>query len=275
MTTYKREDLRRVTLADLSEQCDESLLHELCAQFGEVRNIVWPTSAAVTLGGVAQRQSYCFVDFASSEDAQYCFEALYRTPLKLHGKELRVRYVGTELAQKEAAAAAAAATAGGYGSVPTAGGRGGASSGLHEVGAKVIVRNIDIKATEYDLTTFFSQYGAFAAPPRMMRDSIGNFRGTAIFSFRDFAASDRLVDRMDQRVYHDRVISVQYAELEDNSGRLHGGPEERASADLVRAEEAKYLAKLAREMAGVQQDQRRERAQNTSWADQVNVYQKR
>lgn len=274
MTAYKREDLRRVILCDVSEQCDEALIHELCTQFGPVRDIVWPTATAAALGGVAQRQSYCFVDFASSEDAQYCFEALYRTPVKLFGKELKVRYAGTELAKRDSATAAVAAAAGnpvlaggGYGRSS-----GGASSGLHEVGAKVLVRNLDVRLTEFDLTTFFAQFGAFAVPPRMIRDSVGGFRGIAIFSYKDFASSDKLIAEMDQRVFRDRVISVQYAELEDNSGRLHGTPEERANAELVRQEEAKYLAKLAQEMAALQRDQRQQRQQNTSWSDPVNLY---
>lgn len=254
---FKREDLRRVIFSELSEQCDESIIHELCVQFGPIRNLVWPT--VTNLSGVPQRQTFCFVDFVCSEDALYCYEALSRSVVKLFEKELRVGHASTDLVNRE------------QGALGGAGGR-LAVHGLHEVGAKVVVRNVDLTVTEYELTTFFEQFGAFAAPPRMSRDMIGNFRGTVILSYKDFASSDKLVAEMNQRVYRDRLLTVQYAEMEDGSGGLHGTPEERINAQIIREEEAKYLQKVALETAGAQRDQRRQRTQNTAWAEPVDLY---
>lgn len=256
MATFKREDLRRVLFSDLSEQCDEELIHELCVQFGPITKITWPV--VTNISGMPQRKSYCFVDFLNPEDAKYCFEALYRSQVKLFEKEIRVSHASTELGQREIGARTSAAH--------------GAIIGLHEVGAKVIVRNVDITATEFDLTRFFEQFGPFAVPPRMMRDFSGNFRGTVIFSYKDFSSSDKVIAQMDQRVYRDRVITVQYAELEDGSGRLHGSPEERANASIIREEEKKYLAKLSQENAEARKDRQQQRTQNTSWAEGVDVY---
>lgn len=256
MAVFKREDLNRVLFSDLSEQCDESLIHELCTQFGPVARVKWP-STTTNISGTSQRTNYCFVDFYCPEDAKYCFEALYRSHVKLFDKEVRVSHASTEIAQREAGG--------------RSGGR-GAVQGLHEIGAKIIIRNVDKTATEYEIATFFEQFGSLAVPPRMLRDYAGNFRGIVILSYRDFTSSDRAVREMHEKVYRDRVISVQYAEMEDGSGRLHGSAEERANARLIKAEERKYQEKIARETTEARQHQQHNRVNQTSWADNVDVY---
>ncbi|EPY22081.1 splicing factor 3B subunit 4 [Strigomonas culicis] len=247
MTSYKREDLRRVVLSDLSEQCNEVIIHELCTQFGPVNAIVWPS--VLTATGESQRQSSCFVDYLSSEDAKYCYEALQHTSVKLFGRIVRVAHASSELALREAGVKAPRITV-----------------SLHEIGAKVLVRNVDRTATEFDLTQFFEQFGPFAVPPRMKRDKLGNFRGTVILSYKDFASSDKLVEEMNGKVFRDRELEVQYAEMEDGSGRLHGSEEERRNAGLIQAEEQRYKEHLSQQVEEAQRQQRTARAQNTSWA---------
>ncbi|CCW67452.1 unnamed protein product [Phytomonas sp. Hart1] len=251
MSMYKREDLRRVIFSGLSEQCDEGIIHELCVEFGPVMNITWPTVR--TMNGMAQRQSYCFVDFKCPEDAKYCYEALDLSQIKLFNKEIKVSHASTMLTKGET------------------GGRKW-TYGLHEVGALVVVRNVDTSALEFDITTFFEQFGHFAAPPRMMRDAVGSFRGTVILSYKTFEASDKVIAEMNQRIFRDRIINVQYAEMSDGSRRLHGTPEERANAELIRAEEQKYLKKLSQDTAEVRKKAYQARAQNTTWADDINIY---
>lgn len=254
MATYKREDLRRVAFTNLDEHCDEGIIYELCLQFCPVRNISWPTE--VNINGMPQRASRCYVDFENCEDAKYCFEALYRARVKLFNKEVHVFHVSTDLAQ---------------GGAP--GQRSGAAIvGLHEVGAKVVVRNVDYRVTEFDVTRFFESFGQFAAPPRMLRDSVGNFRGTVVLSYKTFEASDRVIRDMDQKMFRDRIITVHYAMLEDGSGRLHGSKEERANAALIREEEKRYREMVAKEMAEVRQDRQQTRVQDASWAEKTNVY---
>lgn len=256
MTTYKREDLRRVSFGNLDEHCDEDLIYELCLQFGPIRNISWPTEDN-NLTGMPQRASRCYVDFHNAEDAKYCYEALYRARVKLFNKELRVYHASTE-----------SETPGGARSGPGA----HAVVGLHEVGAKVVVRNVDYRATEFDITRFFQSFGAFAAPPRMLRDAVGNFRGTVVLSYKAFEASDRVIRDMDQKMFRDRIIAVHYAQMEDGSGRLHGTKEERANAVLIREEERRYRDMVARELASVRQENQQTRVQDASWAEKVNVY---
>jgi RNA recognition motif-containing protein len=248
MATYKREDLRRVGFSNLDEHCDEDIIYELCLQFGPIRNISWPTE--VNLTGVPQRASRCYVDFHNAEDAKYCYEALYRSRVKLYNKEVRVHHASVESDVANTHTVV----------------------GLHEVGAKVVVRNVDYRVTEFDVTRFFSSFGAFAAPPRMLRDSVGNFRGTVVLSYKTFEASDRVIRDMNQKMFRDRVISVHYAQMEDGSGRLHGSKEERANAVLIREEERRYREMIAKETAHMRQEKQQTRAQDASWAEKVNVY---
>ncbi|KAG8341305.1 putative RNA recognition motif (a k a RRM RBD or RNP domain) [Trypanosoma vivax] len=254
MSLFKREDLRRVFFSDLSEHCNEDLIHELCVQFGPVANITWPTTN--NLGG-AQQMTFCFVDFYSAEDAKYCYEALYRSNMKLFNKTVRVSHASTEMELKESGARVHSRRD---------------VHALHEIGAKVVVRGVDPTVTEFELTSFFSQFGRFAVPPRMLRDFEGNFRGTVILSYDDFASSDRVIEEMHQKVYRDRPISVSYAELLDGSGRLHGSEEERANAALFREEARKHAERIAREQQEHERERARRRQQNVAWASGIDPY---
>lgn len=256
MSTYRRDDLRRVFFSDLSEQCDEAILYELCIQFGPVQRIKWPTT--ITVSGAPQRMTYCFVDFENAEDAKYCYQVLNRARVKLFNRDLRVSHASTEIAQRESGAKVGTGRHLVY--------------GLHEVGAKVVVRNVDLTVTEFELTRFFESFGPFAVPPRMLRDAVGAFRGTAILSYRTFEASDKVIAEMDQKVYRDRVIAVRYAELEDGSGQLHGSAAERANAALIREEERKYNEKLTRETMEKRKERQHNRASDASWADTAQLY---
>lgn len=231
---FPREDYHRVVFQDISDRCDEAMLHELASQFGPVSSITWPTEST----GAAQRKLFCFVDFYHPEDAKFCYRVCSQSHIRLFDKELRVHHVRTKT-QSEVV-------------------------GLHEIGAKLIVRNIDLTATEYDVRSLFEQFGELAAPPKMMRTPQGEFRGSAIISFTDFANSDRCLAEMHDRVFRNRIITVHYAEMEDGSGRLHGTAEERSNAQLIREEGLKYAAKVKEELAAAQ---KRQRTENTSWAD--------
>lgn len=254
MTTYKQEDLRQVKFSNLDEHCDEDIIYELCLQFGPVRNISWPPKESIS--GEPQRDSRCYVDFHNAEDAKYCYEALYRARVKLFNKELQVHHASTDVKMP-----------GGGGSMEH-----GAVIGLHEVGAKVVVRNVDYRTTEFDVRRFFGKFGEFAAPPRMLRDAVGNFRGTVVLSYSTFEASDRVIRDMDQKMFRDRIIAVHYAQMEDGSGRLHGSKEERANALLIREEKRRYKEMVAKEEAFVRQQKQQTRVQDASWAEKVNLY---
>ncbi|KAH9599106.1 RNA recognition motif domain [Trypanosoma melophagium] len=260
MSTFKREDLCRVFFSDLSEQCDEDLIYELCTQFGPVANITWPMTGNLG-GGGARHMTFCFVDFRNAEDAKYCYEALHRSRVKMFGKEVRVSHASSDLPARES------------------GGRPAhnrhAVHELHEIGAKVVVRGVDPAVTEYELRAFFEQFGKFAVPPRMLRDFDGNFRGTVVLSYDDFAASDRVIDEMHQKIYRDRPIAVQYAEMADGSGRRHGGAEERANAAVFREEARRHAERIAEERAAAERQRARKRQENVAWAAGIDVHARR
>lgn len=252
MTSYKREDLRQVTFSDLSPQCNEAIIHELCVQFGPIRDLYWPSSNHHASGGGAQppqRGSYCRVTFECLEDAKYCYAALSRYPTRIFERELRVSHGTSETRRMQS-------------SVPA-----GARFALHEVGAKVTLRNVDPTVTLYELEAFFGAFGEFAVQPRMLRDSVGRFRGIVVLSYRDFASSDRVIAQMDGAVYRDRRVGAAYTLLEDGSGRPHGSAEERAMAELIRAQEAQYEARLRAEAEEAWARQRAAGGGAASWAD--------
>jgi hypothetical protein len=93
-----------------------------------------------------------------------------------------------------------------------------------------------------------------------------------VLSYKTFEASDRVIRDMNQKMFRDRVISVHYAQMEDGSGRLHGSKEERANAVLIREEERRYREMIAKETAHMRQEKQQTRAQDASWAEKVNVY---
>ncbi|CAD2213410.1 splicing factor 3B subunit 4 [Angomonas deanei] len=210
--------------------------------------ISWPSM--ITVHGVEQRQPFCYVDFYCSEDAKYCYEALSLYPISLYGRPVRVSHASTDLANREA----------GLKSVMS-----GLTTSLYEIGAKVVVRNLDKTLTEFEVTEFFEQFGAFAVPPRMKRDELGAFKGVAILSYKDFSFSDKLIDEMNDKVFRDRTISVQYARLEDGSGLLHGNETERANAKLIQEEERKYQENIRKQTLEQDRANRAARSDDTSW----------
>lgn len=252
MSEYQREDLRRLVINNLSIGCNEAIVYELVLHFGPVHRIVWPSEQS--LSGEAQRKTYCFVDFFYAEDAKYCYQMLSRSGVKLLNEEIRVSHLSAELKERE------------QGVGP--GGQGSSLArrpiGLHEIGAKVIVKGIDSQATEFEIQTYFERFGSFAVPPRLQRTATGKFRGIAILSYKDFAYSDKAIELAHDKVFKNRIISVQYAELEDGSGRLHGSEEEREKAAFIQEEERKYQALLDEKNREAEKQNRRE---NTSWAD--------
>lgn len=257
MTTFRQEDLHRVFFRDLSEQCDEEHIHELCTQFGAVAGITWPTTNNLVGGGGGRHMTFCFVDFRNAEDAKYCYEALYRSRVRMFGKELRVSHASTDMPLKERGERLQTRRT---------------VYELHEIGAKVVVRGVDINVTEFELTSFFEQFGKFAVPPRMVRDFEGNFRGVVILSYEDFASSDKVIEEMNQKVYRDRPISVAYAMMEDGSGRQHGTAEERENAVLFREEAHKYAERVAQEKAEHERERLRRRREDVSWASGVDPF---
>lgn len=115
----------------------------------------------------------------------------------------------------------------------------GGSTTMDDIGAKLLVENLDKKLTTQELSTFFQQFGPFAAPVKLITDQDGFSKGKCIVSYKDFDTSDSVLDQTEGMVFSNRVLKIQYAQLEDGSGRRHGSPEERANAKKFQAADAR------------------------------------
>ena len=130
---------------------------------------------------------------------------------------------------------------------------GGSSAGIgmFEVGAKLLVENLDKRITQQELTRFFQQFGPFAAPVNLITDIDGFSKGKCVLSYQDFDTSDKVLDEMEGRVFSDRILRIRYAQMEDGSGRLHGSPEERANAKKFHSAAARYNAAISNAKAAI------------------------
>lgn len=239
---------RRLTFFDLPPECKLPVLWEFCTQFGEVEDIHVPWRDGAS--GAGDSRTRCFVTFTTIEDAKYCFEVLRRGRVKLYGKELDVRHDIPVEADSSL----------------SVGMRRSNIIDLYEIGAKLFIDGLPRGKSKYELTTFFEQFGPFAAPIRMLTDKEGNFKGKAIVSYCDFAVSDRVVMELHGKDLFDRIVSVEYAKLEDGSDERHGNEKERRNAQIVMEERRKYEDEVAARDRAHTKRLRDEAAHNTSWA---------
>ncbi|CUE77965.1 RNA-binding protein, putative [Bodo saltans] len=238
---------RRLTFLDMPPECKIDVLYELCSQFGKVEDVFVPRAQR---DAGPDEKIRCYVTFAAVEDAKYCYEALHRGRVKLYNKDLRILH-----------------------DIPTSNESGLADGAkrkravdLHEVGAKLYIKGVNPDVSLFDITSFFEKFGPLAVPIRMLTDKDGNFKGKLMVSFRDFETSDRVIQEMHRAVLFDRLITVEYAELEDGSGDRHGSDVERQNAVLLREERRKYDEQLAAEQHAHNQRLRDQTLTNTAWA---------
>jgi RNA recognition motif-containing protein len=238
---------RRLTFLDMSPECKMDVLHELCSQFGKVEDIFVPR--AVRDAGPDEKIR-CYVTFAAVEDAKYCYEALHRGRVRLYNREIRVLH---DIPMSKASGLAE-------------GTKRKRAIDLHEVGAKLFIKGVNTEKSLYDITTFFEKFGPLAVPVRMLTDKDGNFKGKLMVSYRDFETADRVIQEMHRAVLFDRLITVEYAEMEDGSGERHGSEKERQNAVLLREERRKYDEQVAAEQQAHNQRLREQALSSTAWA---------
>jgi len=231
----------RIHVDNIPEKADEALMWELGSQFGPVKKVSWPREMR---HAEKRAKQFCFIDFFAAEDAQYFFDCLRSTKIRLYGAEIQV-----SLADRTE-------------------GRNLQSINLHEIGAKLVVNGLDPSATEFDITTYFERFGPLAVPPKMSRDPSGVFVGRCFLSFRSFDVSDKVIEETNRRIFRDRIISVEYAEKDDGSGEKHGDAKERENAALIREEEARYQKTLDQAQRSVASNVANREASDTSWARQ-------
>lgn len=238
---------RRLTFLEMSPECKIDVLYELCSQFGRVQDIFIPRAHR---DAGPDEKIRCYVTFVTVEDAKYCYEALHRGRVKLYNREIRVLH---DIPMSKESALAD-------------GTKRKRAVDLHEVGAKLYIKGVNAEVSSYDITSFFEKFGPLAVPIRMLTDKDGNFKGKLMVSYRDFETSDRVIQEMHRAVLFDRLITVEYAELEDGSGERHGSDKERQNAVLLREERRKYDEQVASEQQAHNQRLREQALSSSSWA---------
>jgi splicing factor 3B subunit 4 len=243
--SYLRNDRCTVYMGNLPSEADEDLMFELAIQFGPVQRLTLPKDR---LTGI--REDYCFIEYATPADAKYCNDVLTSSPIDLCGKRIRVSYKGDDALVADA---------------------------LLEIGAKLCVRNVDQAVDEVALMEHFKQFGNFAVPPKLLRDENGLSRGVAFISYESFESSDAALAATNNSWLFNRIISVDYADKPDGSGK-HGSIEERRlyadATARVEADNAVFAGKAATTTATTKAEpgafQQYEEA--PSWAQGLNPY---
>lgn len=185
---------------DLPTELTKDILWELAIQFGPVVSIALRPEGDTAL-----------VQWKDQASMEYAFEALSMAEknIKLFGKGLRVARIEPR-AKRE---------------------RGddielGTGAQFFEIGAKLMVRNVDVSTTAEQISAVFSQYGAFARNPRMLTNEAGDFRGAVVLSYTDFDFSDKALAAMNNNSFNGRTLHIQYSMKTDGSGP-HGDQQER------------------------------------------------
>jgi hypothetical protein len=233
----------RVAFSRLPEECrvNPGLIYELCMQFAPVDHLflVRPEEDDPADGIKMQ------VVFTCLEDAKYVAAVLGDSQVTLFGKEIRVRH---DLAIASAAP----------------------RFDYSEVGAKLFIRGLHPSTTLEEILELCcpksGEFGELAVPPKLLRDSNGNFRGSCILSYKDFESSDKVLQQLNRQVFKDHILAVEYAEMEDGSGRRHGDELERRNAAKIIAEAKVIDERRKKSIALHQQRVREEQRANTTWA---------
>eukprot|EP00758_Cryptobia_borreli_P007870 Tbor_TRINITY_DN5337_c0_g1::TRINITY_DN5337_c0_g1_i1::g.4205::m.4205/K12831/SF3B4, SAP49; splicing factor 3B subunit 4 len=271
---YNRNELACLVVSNLDNmRVDEEMIYELFLQFGRIHSVHWGASEdsysgylqrasrnpkSVDVDGAAamtmkdrqdrnegeKRASYCYVEYKLGADALYAYKVLRDSRVKLFGKEIRATFKkdiqtsiekGIDVHDPDCLLSS--------------------STRLCDTGARLYVYNLPHSVTEAELTSFFGEVGKLSEPVRLITDADGHSKGKAILCFRTFDDSDEVLDKMEGETFKDRKIGIQYAEMQDGSGRRHGNPEER------------IMAKRRREII----DKHREKVENAA-AQQVAVH---
>lgn len=257
------KEMRTLRVSDVDpDKVSEDILYELFSQFGVVTDIQWQTvlrdtaksaaaaanrrsansfSTTTNAGGIPAllndriKDESVFVEFQTSADAKYAYDVLKDCRIQLYNKEMKVSYKALSAIEKLAAGGAIDVH-----SIE----RQGNFTGLFEIGAKLYISNFNRSITAAELTEFFSQFGPFAAPIRVITDKDGLSKGACVVSYKSFESSDRALDEMDGQIFKDRILKIEYADVGDGSGLKHGSIEERERALKFKEQESAHNANV-------------------------------
>eukprot|EP00127_Corallochytrium_limacisporum_P005929 Clim_evm6s215 gene=Clim_evmTU6s215 len=212
---------------------DSDLLHELFTQAGPVKEVYIPVDKNTDAPA-----GYGFVEMESMLDAQYAIRVL--NMVKLYGKPLTVR-----LSRK-----------GGDNEGPTGGSKG---PDPQDVGANLVVRNLDPSVDAKTLYDAFSAFGFLINGPtvlesrkkehtlagldKLKKDSDETVHPNhAFLSYDNFASSDAAVAALNGQYLANRPMYVGYARKRNDPTQTHGDAVDRHMAAQLLAERVQLHA---------------------------------
>lgn len=240
---------RKLTIGNVSPKCDVDILWELCTQFGVVEHIHIPQLRIP--GGGRDDTLFCNVTFAATEDAKYCYEALTKYGVTLFDKELSITHEVPVFSDSHLCR----------------GMKRHRDVELFDIGAKVLVSNINLDKSDYEIESFFREkFRDHLTTMKRLTDKDGNFRGKVILSFKSFEASDHFIEEMNKYFLFDRVIIAEYAKLENSQTDRHGSQMERESAAKMLELQAAHEREEREAQAAASRKARERSATDTIWA---------
>lgn len=195
-------------VGSLDAEVDEDLLWELFTQVGIVSSVFMPRDR------IAHTHfAYAFVEFESSQDAEYALRVFTASGIKLYGKPLKLNWSAEDKKERL------------------------------DVGANIFVGNLDPgeKHLKAVLAKAFGSFGTLLFQPKVsypqpnadptLSDQ-NRAAATAVIKYSSFAASDRAIKEMNGQFLTGRRIRVEYAFKAGSSRReRHGSQAERLLAE--------------------------------------------
>ncbi|AAS50712.1 ABL059Wp [Eremothecium gossypii ATCC 10895] len=181
-----------VYVGNLDPQVSKELLYELFVQVAPVSRIRYPKDKVKQ-----EHQGFAFVELFSEADCDFAIKSLNNT-VSLFGKVLKVRRT-LENAKNSAPVFAR---------------------------AKLFVKNLDSTIDAVQLQKLFGKFGPLAKPPQLFTLKDGALRCAYVY-FTTFRHSDEALEKLNNQIVANQIISIDYAFKEGKAGEKHGDPVER------------------------------------------------
>ena len=199
-------------MGNLDQQVNEEILTELMVQVGPVVSVGMPRDKVT-----GQHGGYTFVEFETSEDADYAIRIM--NGIQLFGKPIRVNKAYKEDKKTQ-------------------------EKQMWQ--ALVFVGHLAPDVDEGVLSKIFSAFGAVLTV-NVDRNEDGTSKGYGFVQFDSFESADAAIEAMHRQYVHNQQITVQYARRKDSdTGERHGSEAERRMAKLDRENMLKGSSSAAR-----------------------------
>lgn len=193
----ERNQEATIYVGNLDERVNESLLWELFLQSGPVAKVYVPKDRVTQ-----QHQGFGFVEFLTSEDADYACRIM--SQIKLFGKPVRINKASADKKHLD-------------------------------VGANLFIGNLALDVDEQLLQDTFGAFGPLIEAPKVGREpDSGVSKGYAFVGFESFESADAAIEAMNGQWLANRQITVSYAFKKDGKGERHGSAAERLLAQQHR-----------------------------------------